>query len=66
MKSFLKDHTVTIFDNFSNSSRDKILSLEERGVKVVKGDITNRNEIGNATKDTDVVIHLAAKILVQD
>lgn len=66
VKSFLKDHIVTIFDNFSNSSRDKILSLEECGVKVVKGDITNQNEIDNATRDTDVVIHLAAKISVSE
>lgn len=66
VKKILKDHTVTIFDNFSNSSRDKILSLEECGVKVVKGDITNQNEIDNATKDTDVVIHLAAKISVSE
>ena len=61
-----KDHVVTIFDNFSNSTKDSISSLVEIGVKIIDGDITKHLEILNAVKDQDVVIHLAAKISVSE
>ncbi|KFM22154.1 Vi polysaccharide biosynthesis protein VipB-TviC [Marine Group I thaumarchaeote SCGC AAA799-B03] len=67
VKSLLeKGHTVTIFDNFSNSLMEKILDLEENRGKIVKGDITNLFEIDNATKEIDIIIHLAAKISVNE
>ena len=67
VKSFLeKNYQVTIFDNFSNSSEDIISDLLYDGVKLIKGDITRRDEVSNAISGHDIVIHLAAKINVED
>ena len=67
VKSFLgKNFEVTIFDNFSNSSKDKIQDLLDAGGNLVRGDITVRSEVSNAISGHDVVVHLAAKINVQD
>jgi UDP-glucose 4-epimerase len=61
-----KGNSVTIFDNFSNSTKESISSLVEMGVKIIEGDITKHLEIINAVKDQEVVIHLAAKISVSE
>jgi len=58
--------SVTIFDNFSNSTKDSVSSLVDIGAKVIEGDITKLLDIANAVKDQDIVIHLAAKISVQE
>jgi UDP-glucose 4-epimerase len=65
VKSLLeKDFSVTIFDDFSNSTKESISHLVKRGVKVIEGDIVSLQDILNATNNQDVVIHLAAKISV--
>jgi len=61
-----KGYLVTIFDNFSNSTKDSISSLVDIGAKVTKGDITKPLEILNAVKEQNVVIHLAAKTSVSE
>lgn len=67
VKSLLgKGYTVTIFDNFSNSTKDSVSSLVDIGAKIIEGDITKPLEIINAVKDHDIVIHLAAKISVSE
>ena len=67
VKSLLeKGNSVTIFDNFSNSTKESISSLVEMGVKIIEGDITKPLEIINAVKDHEIVIHLAAKISVSE
>ncbi len=60
------NYSVTIFDNVSNSTEDSISSIVDIGAKVIEGDITKPLDILNATKDQDVVIHLAAKISVSE
>ncbi len=55
---------VTIFDNFSNSSNN--LPFVGTDVKIIKGDITKLSDITNAVRDNDIVIHLAAKISVEE
>ena len=40
-----KGNVITIFDNFSNSSKDSISHLIDIGAKVIEGDIT---KIGRA------------------
>jgi len=60
-----KNHNVTIFDNLSNSSEMNIKSLLDK-VKFVKGDITNYDDISNSIIGSEVVIHLASKINVQE
>ncbi len=67
VKSLLKkDHRVTVFDNFSNSTKDSVSSLIDMGAKVIEGNITKPLEILDAVKDHDIVIHLAAKISVSE
>jgi len=61
-----KGHAVTIFDNFSNSEKKDIVSLLDAGAKLVEGDITKLQDITNATSKQNAVIHLAAKISVED
>ena len=61
-----KGINVTIFDNFSNSERNSITYLKNQGVRIIEGDIRKRHEIDNAVKDHDTVIHLAAKISVEE
>ena len=66
-KAFLeKGHPVTIYDNLSNSSEDKIIDLIDSGVNFVKSDINDIASLEKFVKDHDVVIHLAAKISVED
>ncbi len=65
-KSLIKNnHSVTIFDNYSNSSEMNIKSLLDK-VKFVKGDITNYDDVSNSIIGSEVVIHLASKINVQE
>lgn len=59
-----KEHVVTIFDNFSNSKNDLVLA--DLGAKIIEGDITERNSLINAAINHDVVVHLAAKISVEE
>lgn len=67
VKSLIENgNTVTIFDSFSNSSKKSITDLIDIGAKVIEGDITKSDDISNATKDQEIVIHLAAKISVED
>lgn len=67
VKSLIENgNVVTIFDNFSNSSKKSISHLIDIGAKVIEGDITKPDEISDAVKDQEIVIHLAAKISVQD
>jgi UDP-glucose 4-epimerase len=61
-----KGINVTIFDNFSNSKKNSITYLKNQGVKIIEGDITKIRDIVNAVKDQDMVIHLAAKISVEE
>ena len=66
VKSLLENgYLVTIFDNFSNSSKN-LSSLVDTGAKIIEGDITKLSDITNAVKDHDMVIHLAAKISVEE
>jgi len=66
VSSLIKNnHNVTIFDNLSNSSENNIQSLLDK-VNFVKGDITNYDDISSCIKGSDVVIHLASKINVQE
>lgn len=59
-------HLITIFDNFSNSEKDSVTYLESMGAKIIEGDTTKLGDITNATKEHDIVVHLAAKISVEE
>jgi len=61
-----KDNQVTIFDDFSNSSEKKILPLIEKGAKLVKGDIRDFELLKKSIINCNIVVHLAAKIDVEE
>jgi len=61
-----KENQVTIFDDFSNSSEKKILPLIEKGAKLVKGDIRDVELLKKSIINCDIVVHLAAKIDVEE
>ena len=61
-----KENDITIFDNFSNSKEESVMYLKNLGAKIVKGDIRKIGQINNAMKGHDLVIHLAAKISVDE
>lgn len=61
----LYNHHVTIYDNLSNSSKEKITPLIQKGAKFIKGDILDFNLLSESSK-VDIIIHLAAKSDVVD
>ena len=54
-------HAVTVLDNFTTGSRANISHLEGK-ITVVDGDIRNVDLIDQLTKDTDLVLHMAAAL----
>jgi len=54
-------HEVTVLDNFSTGSKTNISHLEGK-IRVVDGDIRNVELIDQLTKDTDLVLHMAAAL----
>ena len=54
-------HEVTVLDNFSTGSKNNIAHLEGH-VTTVEGDIRNIELIESLTKDSDLVIHMAAAL----
>jgi UDP-glucose 4-epimerase len=54
-------HEVTILDNFSTGSKTNIAHLEGK-VTTVDGDIRNIELVESLTKDTDLVLHMAAAL----
>lgn len=57
-----KNHHVTIYENFSNSSKNNIKDLLQKNVSLIHGDLTDFPLLQNSLKNFDFVIHLAAKI----
>jgi UDP-glucose 4-epimerase len=54
-------HTVTLLDNFSTGSKSNIAHIEGK-VTTIDGDIRNIELINQLTKDSDLVMHLAAAL----
>jgi UDP-glucose 4-epimerase len=54
-------HQVTLLDNFSTGSHQNIAHLENK-VTTVNGDIRNVDLIDQLTKDSDLVLHMAAAL----
>ena len=65
-ESLKTNNRITIFDNFSNSSKKSIKQLENDGIKVIHGDICNEKILSKSIQHSDFVIHLAAQIDVTD
>jgi UDP-glucose 4-epimerase len=54
-------HTVTLLDNFSTGSKSNIAHLDDK-VTIVNGDIRNIDLIDQLTKDSELVLHMAAAL----
>jgi UDP-glucose 4-epimerase len=54
-------HTVTLLDNFSTGSKSNIAHLDGK-VTTIDGDIRNVELIDQLTKDSDLVLHMAAAL----
>ena len=54
-------HQVTLLDNFSTGSKDNIAHLEGK-VAIIDADIRNVELIDQLTKDSDLVLHMAAAL----
>ncbi len=54
-------HTVTLLDNFSTGSKSNIAHLDGK-VATIDGDIRNIELIDQLTKDSDLVLHMAAAL----
>ena len=57
-------HNITIFDNFSLSSKNDVTHLLENGVNLVTGDILDYDLLLKSMSNYDFVIHLAAQTSV--
>ncbi|MDH3678093.1 MAG: NAD-dependent epimerase/dehydratase family protein [Nitrosopumilus sp.] len=57
---------ITIYDNFSNSSKDKISPLIQKRVNIIEGDILDFDKLSESMKGHDIVIHLATQIDVNE
>ena len=66
VKNLIKNNQVLVYDNLSNSSDKDRISLVDKGVKFLKGDILDYDVLCEFSKDVNVVIHLAAMINVNE
>jgi len=55
---------VTILDDFSSGRLEYVDS--QNGVKIVKGDVCDREKVANTIKDQEIVMHLAAMPFIPD
>ena len=65
-KLLYDQHKITIFDNFSSSSKNDITNLLEDGVSLVTGDILDYDLLLKSISSHDFVIHLAAQTSVSE
>lgn len=59
-----KGAKVTVFDNLSSGKIENVSNLIDKGLIFVQGDIRDSEALDKATKDCDVIIHLAAQASV--
>ncbi len=62
VESLLELHDVTIYENFSNSSKKNLNFLSKNIPNIIEGDLSNYELLKKSLNDSDLVIHLAAKI----
>lgn len=61
-----RQNKVIIYDNLKNTSKISVSHLQKLGAKFIKGDVTNFKLVRKSITGSDIVIHLAAQISVQD
>lgn len=58
-------HDVTVLDNLSTGSIRNLAHINKK-IKVLRGDIRDENLVENLTKNSDLVLHLAAAVGVEN
>ena len=53
-------HEVTVFDNLMYGGNQLLSFFRNKNFNFIRGDITIKNQLKDAVKDKDIVIHLAA------
>jgi UDP-glucose 4-epimerase len=66
VSALLKNHDVTIFENFSNSNKKNLNFVSKNIPSIVEGDLSNFELLKSSLTDFDLVIHLAAKIDISE
>ena len=67
VNSLIKNgNDVTIYDNFSNSEKKQTKLIVDKRVKIIEGDICELKNLISAIENHQIVIHLAAKISVNE
>lgn len=61
-----KENKVTIYDSLKNSSNESAIRLTKQGARFIKGDIGNYKLLQKSIAGSDLAIHLAAEIDVQN
>ena len=59
-----KGSTVTVFDNFSSGKKNYLPNHKK--LKIIRGNVTNENDIKKAIKNQEAVINLAALPFIPD
>ena len=55
-----QNYKVTVFDNLMHGGNQLLSFFRNKNFNFIKGDITIKNDIKNAVKEHDIIIHLAA------
>ena len=61
-----KGNKIIVLDNFSNSNKNLIKKIQNKNLRIIEGDIRKIDDIVNSMENQEVVIHLAAKISVNE
>ena len=61
-----KGNKIIVLDNFSNSNKNLIKKIQNKNLRIIEGDVRKIDDIVNSMKNQEIVIHLAAKISVNE
>jgi len=61
-----KGNKIIVLDNFSNSNKNLIKKIQNKNLRIIEGDVRKIDDIVNSMENQEVVIHLAAKISVNE
>ncbi len=61
-----KGNKIIVLDNFSNSNKNLIKKIQNKNLRIIEGHIRKIDDIVNSMKNQEIVIHLAAKISVNE
>lgn len=61
-----KGEDVVVLDNFEKGKQDNLKqNLDKKNFRLIKGDVTKKEDVKKAVKDVDIIYHLAAMVGVK-